>query len=627
MTRAFLDRLGRAAYWLTPLAFCYMLYWLGIRIWFAQDDFAWLNLRNHITDFRSLLWALFAPLAQGTTRVFSERIFFIVFSYFFGLHALPFRLFVFLNQLVNVVLVMLIARKLTRSALAGFLAPLLWLANAALVRPMSWSSTYNEVLCSTFLMLSFYLFIRFTETGDKKLYWAQWTTFVLGFGALEINVVYPAIAAIYALLFARRYFRHTLPMFVFSALFAVIQRRFGAQSGNYYYDLNFHPGSLIHTLGQYWKLLLGVPLYVELNQGPAWVARLGVLALTAGIVGFVAWQTWKRRYLPLFFVCWFLIVLGPLLPLHNHVTDYYVSIPAIGIAMLGSYAISLAFANGFGSAVLAIALALTYAIPSVKVVRAEMLQLFSAADRGRAVVQSVAYAKLVHPGKTILLKNIDNELFWQVIYDSPFRIFGWNDVFLTPDCRAMIGEDPNLAPIDRCFLDESATARALKDGKALVYAFEDDRRLRNITTRYIAFIESQPPPPLSRDIEVGVPYTKDQVGEGWYDPEDGFRWSTQHAVVYLRGPAEPGRKLLVRGFVTQQQVESGPLHLSLTIDGRPEPIKNIDRTNLNFSFEYDLPAGLVGRPKMEIAFTLDRVFHARGDSRDLGVAFGEFSIR
>ncbi len=107
-----------AAYWLTPVAFCVALYWLGLRIWFAQDDFAWLNLRNVVSDFRSFLWAMFAPLAQGTVRPFSERAFFMVFSYFFGLHALPYRVFVFLNQFLNIILVMLVTRKLTRSELA-----------------------------------------------------------------------------------------------------------------------------------------------------------------------------------------------------------------------------------------------------------------------------------------------------------------------------------------------------------------------------------------------------------------------------------------------------------------------------------------------------------------------------
>jgi len=92
-----MTRLSRTAYWLAPMVFCLALYWMGLKSWFAEDDFAWLNLRNHVVDFHSFLWAMFAPLAQGTIRPLSERGFFMLFTYFFHLHPLPYHIFVFLN--------------------------------------------------------------------------------------------------------------------------------------------------------------------------------------------------------------------------------------------------------------------------------------------------------------------------------------------------------------------------------------------------------------------------------------------------------------------------------------------------------------------------------------------------
>jgi len=47
---------------------------------------------------------------------------------------------------------------------------------------------------------------------------------LLGFGALELNVVYPALAATYTLLCARTHFRRTLLLFIPSAVFTVIHR-------------------------------------------------------------------------------------------------------------------------------------------------------------------------------------------------------------------------------------------------------------------------------------------------------------------------------------------------------------------------------------------------------------------
>jgi hypothetical protein len=624
MTR--LHRTARVLYWLVPIAFCIALYWRGMRIWFAQDDFAWLGLRIHVTDFRSFLWAMFTPLAQGTIRPFSERGFFMLFSYFFGLRALPFRLFVFLNQFVNIVLLVLVTRKLTKSDLAGLVAPLLWLANAAVVTPMAWTSSYNEIQFTTFLLTSFYLFIRYTETGARKFYWAQWVTFVLGFGALELNVVYPALAAFFAILFARRYLLSTIPMFAVSGVYAVIHRMFSAQEKNFYYDLDFHFRPVISTLAHYWNLLLGFFMYVTLRSRPHWIGHAAAILITVVIIGFAAWQTWRRQFLPLFLVGWFLIMLSPLLPLHNHVTDYYMFTASIGIAMLAAYAISVAWKQGWILAAVATGLAALYLIPSVIVAHVVITNDFDRADRVRAIVQSVAYAKRIHPGKTILLKDIDDDMFWSVIYDSPFRIFGWKDVFVTPDSRPQIHDNPNLGAIDSYFLPEAPMVRALNDGTALVYALED-RQLRNVTPQYTVFLNSEPQPALSPSIDVGAPYFKEQVGEGWYGPEGGFRWSRKHAVVYLLGPTAAGQKLTVHGRAPEQQVKLGPLHFALTIDGRTQPVKSIEKANAEFVFVYDLPADLVRKPKIEVAFTLDRTIRVPTDDRDFGVTFGEFIIR
>jgi hypothetical protein len=608
------------------MAFCVALYNLGLRTWFMQDDFAWLMLRSQVVDLHSLLWALFTPLAQGTVRVFSERAFFMVFSYFFGLHALPYRIFIFANQLLNVALVMLVARKLTGSALGGFLAPFLWLANAVLVMPMIWTSSYNEIQCATFLLLSFYLFLRYTETGERRFYWLQWLTFVLGFGSLEINVVYPAIAALYAILFARSYLRPTLPMFAVSAAFALIHRVASTVKQGFYYDLDFHPRPVFTTLIAYWNILFGVPDYVRLWNRPYWWGVAAVVLLSAAILGFVAWQTWKRRFLPLFLVGWFVIILSPLLPVHNHVSDYYLYIPAIGLAMLAAHAISLAWQRGVGLTALAAGLALLYLIPSAMTARVAMRYHFNRAQQARTLVQSVAYAKHIHPGKTILLRDVNDELFWSAVWDSPFHIFGWYDVFLTPDSRQRIHEDPNFGSIDSYMLPESAVQRALNDRAAVVYAVEN-RRLKNITESYTIFVNSQPEPALASRVDVGAPSFKDQLGEGWYVLENGFRWCGKHAVVYLRGPTSVGQKLAVHGYANELQTKLGAVHLAVTVNGEKEPVQTIDGTNAEFHFEYDLPTDLVGRPKIEVGVTVDRTVRVPTDVRELGLVFGDFSIR
>jgi len=620
-----MTRLARVAYWLAPMVFCLALYWMGLKAWFSEDDFAWLNLRNHVIDFHSFLWAMFAPLAQGTIRPLSERGFFMLFTYFFHLHPLPYHIFIFLNQFLNIALLALITRKLTNSDLAGVVAPVLWLANVAQVTPMAWTSAYNEIQCASFILASFYLFVRYAETGRSGFYWAQWATFLLGFGANEINVVYPALAALYAILFARRYWLSTLPMFAVSAAYALVHRLATGAGSDYYYQMNFHPGWLAGALWQYWTILLAVPEYVNFQHWPPWSGDVAVFLLTAALLAFIALEARRRRFLPLFLLGWFLIALAPLVPLQNHVTDYYLFIPALGLAILAAQAVALAFERAW-TRVLAVALALLYLIPSTIQAHRNTADIFDRGDLARFLVQSVAYAKHIHPGKTILLNNVNDELFWTAVYGSPFHIFGWTDVFITPDCVPLIRADPHLGNIDPFVLPASAVVHALQDRTALVYAVEN-RKLRNVTQSYTALIQSEPAPPLAPFIDVGASYFASQVGAGWYGLEDGFRWSRQSAAVYLPGPGAAGKKLMVHGFAPPEQIKAGPLHFALTIDGQKQPVKIIDQTNPEFHFEYDLPADVVGRPKIEIAFTIDRTIRVPTDNRDFGLTFGEFAIQ
>jgi len=414
-------------------------------------------------------------------------------------------------------------------------------------------------------------------------------------------------------------------MFAVSAVYTAVHQLARGGTKDFYYDMDFHIPSLANTLVQYWKILLATPDFVGSLKWPSWLGGAALLALTVALFGFVAWQARQRRFLPLFMLGWSLIALGPLVPLHNHVTDYYLFVPAMGVAMLAAHGIVQAWKQPW-TRVLAAALALLYAIPSAMLAHRDTRGIFDRSERSRMLIQSVAYAKHIHPGKTILLENVDDELFWSAVYGSPFHIFGWSDVFMTPDCIPLIRPDPNLGSIDPYILPASAVTHALRDGSAVVYAVED-RRLRNITRTYTAVVRSQPEPPLASYIDVGASYFQSQLGEGWYGIEGGFRWSQKRAIVYLAGPSTSGRKLVVHGYSSEAQIKAGPLHFALDIQGRQQPVKVIDRENPDVRFEYDLPADLIGRPRIEIGFTLDRTVQVPGDERNLGLPFGEFGIQ
>ena len=80
-----MTRTVRLAYYGLPMLFCLAMHWVALRTWFFLDDFAWLGLPLQVHSFRDLLHTLFDVQAQGTVRVFSERLFFLIFSWLFGL--------------------------------------------------------------------------------------------------------------------------------------------------------------------------------------------------------------------------------------------------------------------------------------------------------------------------------------------------------------------------------------------------------------------------------------------------------------------------------------------------------------------------------------------------------------
>src|ERR1700736_1452796 len=236
------SRLGTILYYGFPMLFCLCVHWLDLKIWFYGDDFAWLGLHFELNTPSDLIHILFRPEAQGTVRPIRERLFFLVFGSIFGLESPPFRIWVFLTQFVNIALLIQITRRLTGSAAAGLIAPVLWSANAGLAVSIGWSSAYNEIALAFFILLAFHLFQRYIDTGERKYWIWQWIVFLLGFGALELNVMYPVLAAGYALCCARPYFRKSLLLFIPSILFTAVHFIFVPAATAPYYSMHFGSG-------------------------------------------------------------------------------------------------------------------------------------------------------------------------------------------------------------------------------------------------------------------------------------------------------------------------------------------------------------------------------------------------
>src|SRR5205823_12438923 len=101
-------------------------------------------------------------------------VFFMSFYSMFGLHALRYRCLVFLTGAVTLMLLSSVCTKLTGSRSAGFWAALLWIVNSTTAFVFSWTAIYYGLLCACTLLMSFWLLLRYVETGERRFYIAQW---------------------------------------------------------------------------------------------------------------------------------------------------------------------------------------------------------------------------------------------------------------------------------------------------------------------------------------------------------------------------------------------------------------------------------------------------------------------
>jgi hypothetical protein len=567
-----------------------ILYWPGLTGWFFQDDFGWLRLRQHVQSPAELFLALFAPEAHGNMRPLGENAYWLALSSIFGIHPLPFRLCAFVTASAAALLLGGLARRLAKSASAGFWAPVIWVVNRGVGPALGWSSIYNQLLSSFFFLLALYFLVRYAETGERRYYRRQWAAFVLGLGALETNVMYPAVALLYAWLFARPLSKKILPMFAVSAAAAAIH--FAAapapREGLYAPRVDLR---LFSTFWTYWQWSFG-------SSGAGLGTVMAAVLLLAGV-----WL-WRRGEAGVLFgLGWFALVTAPYLPLPDHKMDYYLAAPAIGLALAGGCAATAAWRSRLvwkAAAGVALAAYLLVSVPAAW--RATRWQH----DRSLRVedfVLGVEEIRRADPDKTILLDGVDDDLFHAAIADLPFLALRIPAVYLAPGpAEAAIHESPEL--LTKFTLPPEMARSALDQGRALVYRV-DGHLLRNETRHYretLAASGSEAAGAAPRFVNIGDPVFAEFLEGGWGAAAGGYRALLGPGGAGLRigGPRSAGEHLYIGIFRTRD------FEWGLKADDAPlQPVLVYRDTEIS-EFRAGLPPGAAGTSVMHLSIETPR---------------------
>ena len=578
---------------IAPLV-CLLVYRQCFVVWFARDDFAWLGISAEIVDFPSLLKALFDPRAQGTIRPLSDRLPFLLSYTWFGLEAKPLRIAIFVAQCANLVLFGRLVYLWTASRAAAVVAALCWTLHSSLAQPLTWASAMNQILWPGCLLSA--LLCR--HAGRRV---GEWVFFLLGFGVLELNVVYPVLAL---LRYPERW-RSTVPLFAVSAVYALGNRWIAPGNSSAVYALNAHPLSILHTLGQYGLMSMGS--YVPWSVHPHTPYLLGATLLALG--GLVVVSLWERDRLLLFGGAWFVVCLGPVLLLPGHITDYYLVVPAAGLGL----AFGVATVRRPWVMVLPLA---AYSAGSYLLGQEILHYNRRQAEAARVLVRGVEQAAALHPGKTILLAGISSDQFWNIVVDDPFRLIPGARVYLVPGSEENIDSHPELGDRSRHVLPRPQARGALLSGEAIVYA-AGGKPLRNITRSYREKATIEWARDLAPVVELRQLFLVGQLGKGWEPIEQGFRWMHPRAEITLGGP---GRTLFFECFRAEAEPRPGPVTLTIRHEGKllGELVLPRDRCQ----GELALPEGLWTAPELRLELTASPAFTLPPDNRELGLAFG-----
>jgi hypothetical protein len=618
-----------------------------------MDDFAWLSLLNLVRIRHDLLHELFAPAAQGTIRPWSERGFFLLMEWLFGLNSIPYRIVVFATAAGSVLLLAWITIRITGSRIAGAAAPILWVANSSLFIPMTWTSAYNEIMCSAFLLGALALSIRYAETGSRKFWWWQLVVFVLGFGALEINIVYPALAAAW-ILFASQNPQPTndarpiqsrerkravalskqtlligqIPLAAISAIYFFIHRAVAPMQTSGVYVLHFNK-SILKSILLYCQWAL-IPESADRGGRSHHAMQFVLIVEAAAIVAFIVAE-WKRSHRqPLYFyLAWFAIPLAPLLPLTEHRTIYYILIPVMGLAMLGGQAVARYWRGPQPQRAFLAAALVAYFWAMIPTDRAAAHWWFEETREIRAVYLGATAAHEAHPGKAIVLDGIRPDIFQLALTHVQFNAGQLEDVYLTPESTTAIdiaASDPQVSrdKLDTLVLPPEVLWHGITHDDVVVYSPESDH-LRNITEGYTRRLASRTVGRFPSRIDVGNFLDSWLLGPTWLPPGSGVRWMPGSATIHL-GVPPAGKVLELDGECPRAQLLVAPRHLMVLVDGNVVGDTRIYDPESTFHRLLPIPVALLaGKDSVEIEIRVDPVH--RIDGQDYGVLFGKIALR
>ena len=262
-----------------------------------------------------------------------------------GLHPAGFHLVNVAIHTANVLLVVALARGLTRSALAGLLAGLLFACHPIHAEAVAWVKNRAELVASALILLSCLWFSRWSRQGKRLAYLGAFASFLLALGAKGTAVVVAPLATLVAflddLVCTRPIrWRHTVPFWVVGCAFlvfrvAVLEPRRVPNPPH----AERRP-SVAATVAEYVRLAvfpIGLSADRGLPRGPqAFYNAIAATGLSA--LAILTFAARRKRARWAWGILWFLFALAPaanLRPIYGRpIAEQRLYLPSVGVCAL-----------------------------------------------------------------------------------------------------------------------------------------------------------------------------------------------------------------------------------------------------------------------------------------------------
>ena len=525
-------------------------------------------------DFDNLSWTRQSPVSNFVVGLLTPKfqtnnfrpmghLFYRLEGAFFGFDFRKYLAATHLLHFLNVWLLWLLARRLGVKVFAASAACVFFAFHPGYFEAV-WKPSYIfDILCATFCLLSLLSYVRGRWIVSLICFW-------LAYKSKEIAVMLPFVLACYERWFGEKRWKILVPFFAISAWFGVqalvISPNTGAGND---YVFHFTLGALAVTSAYY-------------------AGRVFLVPYLGFAVPVAAWFSINRKV-------WFgtaamILFLTPMLFLPGRIETGYCYLPFTGLAIALAGA-----AETYHPAVMVAAL-LLFAPWELHDIRIERRDKLAKDDDARAWVTALR-AMPAGPVDTFLW-NGKPYGFGDFGIEAAIKCF-----YPGPGAKIGYYEKPPIA-LDGVRDAVLTWNEGLHKLDIVVHAPD---------TRDASYI----------DANSGTPVW--QLGEGWSNPEGGFRWIAPDATARLDRPAGATRfEMRVLAHAALLQNAAGTVTMRVSMDGTPLAARSITKTDWQ-TVEWDLPPAPPGIAN--VAIHTAPSFHPPGDPRTLGIAVGSFGFR